>query len=479
MRILLTTHGFPPESIGGVELSVRELALGLVRRGHDVLVASGTLGRSSKPECAEMTRETAGEPGSARVAVVRIARPDLYFDHWHKSLSAAASRAFRDLLLEFRPEVVHVHHWLRLSRDLVLTAAREGIPSVVSLHDAWASCPIVFRVRPDTREACDVPVGPHPCIACAGRVPPRTPWVPTESAYMMLAERQRDIARELELARTVIVPSAAHGRALERMLGRDELSLGVEVLAPLTSQVAMPTERTTVPAAPGTLQLVSWSQIARHKGVDLLIDAFLAARAELRGEVLLELDLHGAPADPAFEAQERARTANFPVRWRGAFQASELEQAIDRRAQVFIHGTRAQESYGLTVDEAARLGLALLLPDAPVFRERCDGAAQFYTAGSAASLAREIVRLARDGAALAQAREAAAHWVRGLPSNTAILAGHERVYAKAVALGAPEVPVAAWFDERMSTQATLLWDSALARHDASALGFAPPPSNGP
>ena len=67
---------------------------------------------------------------------------------------------------------------------------------------------------------------------------PRTPWIPRESAYLLLSERQRDIGRELDLARVRIAPSREHARALERELGRATDSLPVEIVAPLVNTYA-------------------------------------------------------------------------------------------------------------------------------------------------------------------------------------------------------------------------------------------------
>ncbi len=481
MKVLLAAHGFPPQQVGGVELSVSSLATLLARRGHSVRVVSGSLQRSAHADAAEVQHETQVGPLGERIEVARIARPDLYFDHWHKSLSAAASRAFRDLLREMRPDVVHVHHWLRLSRDLVLVAAREKIPSVVTLHDAWTSCPIVFRVRPDTQRACDAPVGPHPCIACAARVPPRTPWIPRESSYLMLAERQRDIGRELDLARVRIAPSREHARALERSLGRAEDSLAVEIVSPLAAADAVPLRARPQPGgvAEAGLHVACWSQVSRLKGSDLMLQAFLAAHAELGPDLSLRLDIHGPAADPEFAAQLRAQAGSAPVRFGGAFQAAELENCIDPRAQLFVHTSRAHESYGLSIDEAARLGLALLLPDAPVFVERCGGSARFYASGNEASLKAQLVRLARDPADLLRARAAATEWAGRLPSPDSIAARHEEIYARAIAAAAPSVAQPSWFDERMAHEATQAWDRALSQCSADALGFASPKLPGP
>ena len=181
MKVLLALHGYPPELVGGTESAVQALARGLLQRGHDVCVAAGSVQQSSS---FRTTRETQADG----VRVVRLHRADLYFDHWQKSFSADVSAAFAALLAEERPDVVHVHHWIRMSRDLVAVAARAGVPAVVTLHDYWATCLVTFRVRPDTQDACDAHLAPSPCLACAALVPPRTPWRSREQQMLALFE---------------------------------------------------------------------------------------------------------------------------------------------------------------------------------------------------------------------------------------------------------------------------------------------------
>jgi glycosyltransferase involved in cell wall biosynthesis len=142
-------------------------------------------------------------------------------EHWQRSASASVHAALRALLRAERPDVVHVHHWRSLTRDLVFAAAREGVPAVVSLHDVWATCLIGTRILPRTGAACDAVLGAHPCIACA----PRTPWVPIEAQYMSFAEHRADVVRELRLARAVLVQDRARAAEIRRFLGEDGASL--------------------------------------------------------------------------------------------------------------------------------------------------------------------------------------------------------------------------------------------------------------
>jgi len=48
-----------------------------------------------------------------------------------------------------RPDVAHVHHWFNLGNDLVAMLESLNVPSIVTLHDAYAACARFFMVRPD------------------------------------------------------------------------------------------------------------------------------------------------------------------------------------------------------------------------------------------------------------------------------------------------------------------------------------------
>src|SRR4051794_9790720 len=122
MRVLLVVHGLPPELHGGTENAVVTLAGALADLGHTVTILAGSNAHAGswRSEESEQAR-----PGAERgLRLVRLQRDDLYYEHWQKALHPGVSAAFRELLARERPDVVHVHHWVRLSRDLVATAAQ-------------------------------------------------------------------------------------------------------------------------------------------------------------------------------------------------------------------------------------------------------------------------------------------------------------------------------------------------------------------
>lgn len=461
MKVLLAVHGYPPELVGGTELAARALAEGLAAAGHEVLVLAGSFAGRREGEVSLV--EEPSSPGAPRV--LRLSRPDLHLDHWHKSLGVRASACVRELLERERPDLLHLLHWLRLSRDLVATAARAGVPAVVSLNDAFVSCPLVHRVDPRTRTACERPLGPLACVPCAGSHPPLTPWVPQEEAFLRLAERGRDLERELRLARAVLAPTRAFGERQLALAGLEGLS--VEPAPPAAPPLL---ERPVAPAPPGEgrpLVLGAWGRLSELKGTDLLLEA-------LDGLEGVELRLAGAEDRPGFLEQLRARHPGVRVGWSGPYRASELAGLPVAGAHAMVSASRAPESFGLVLDEARALGMPALLPDAGAFAERGgeERGAPLHAAGEAAGLRASILRL-RDEPGRLEALRAA---VPPPTSADAVLAAHLGAYERATAAGAPEVPALDWYEERMAAFAEEEWDRRCALHDPAELGLGPAPT---
>jgi len=212
---------------------VRALARALASLGHQVCMFAASAG--------------AVEERDGPVRVFRVARADAHPEHWHKSSSVSVARAWREFLARERPDVVHVFHWLGLTRELVYLAACARVPAVVSLRDMWTSCVLVDRRLPDTGAACAVRAGPTPCVACAARVPPRVSWVDRSAQYVLFAERQRDVARELALAHGVFARDAAHASECRTFLGDAASALAIGVL-PLPDEHASAPENSRLAA---------------------------------------------------------------------------------------------------------------------------------------------------------------------------------------------------------------------------------------
>src|SRR5262245_13206352 len=152
MRLLQLVHGFAPEFVGGTERFVQDLCLSLQERGHQVSVLAGSGKLSTRGPRIDRT-----EVGS--LEVYRLSRFERPIDHWFASDSPGAARIIGRMVKDLRPDLVHLHHWKRLSRSAVRICRGLGVPVVVTLHDLWASCPRAYRLKgPGGDEFCELPL---------------------------------------------------------------------------------------------------------------------------------------------------------------------------------------------------------------------------------------------------------------------------------------------------------------------------------
>lgn len=372
MKILQVVHCFPPQPVGGTERVALGLARGLAARGHELSVLSGSL---------EWDRGFRAEQELFEgIPVFRISRDDPWFDRWDNGYHPDVERLFRERLRALKPDLVHVHHWIRLTRNLVQVCREENIPAAVQLHDFHATCPRTFRIRPNGR-FCTLPPGRTPCLPCVER----WPFQGDAEVAAHLEHYLRDLLAELRGAHLRLAPSAAHAAALASfLLGEagpiDLLPPGREVeLAPLR-----PRQR-----KPGTLALAHWGNLYDLKGTLLLLEALAIARerADLRLTVL------GGAMEESFGAKLEARLAGLPATWTGAYDPKDLE-ALEADAAVFP--SLCHESYGLVLDEAFMLGLPVVVSALGALPERAGGAGLVVPPGDARALADALVRLATE-----------------------------------------------------------------------------------
>lgn len=465
MKILCAVHRDPwCADAGGVERVVARLAQGLARRGHELLVVCGSLEAGSD---GLERRRVEFDGGSAELCTIR--RADLHHDHWQKSLSARAGRRFEDLVAAERPQVVHVHHWLRLSRDLVLRAARAGAPAAVTLHDHHLSCPLTFRVRPDGNAPCESKSGVVPCVACADSLPPKAHWLPTEARWTEFSLRRHDLVREARLARVLLAPSPEHAAQLRRHLAPELDPLAFEVLPhPSPALPRLPPADTS----DGVLRVAVCGRLAREKGVDVLFDAYDAAAAR----AAIELHLLGAAGDAASAERYARRAAVHGARvvLHGAYEAGRLaSHPALARCHLAVLPSIAAESHGLVLDELLQLGRPCLVSALPAYAARAQAGCLAFAPGDAQQLARLLVELAQDPRRVARLAAELPPARDPLAEEEAWLARHEALYGRCLEAGAPPTPAGgeAWYEERMRTFAETQWDAALSRSTRAQLGY--------
>jgi glycosyltransferase involved in cell wall biosynthesis len=198
MRILHAGPAYHPEGPGGIEVYLASLCRQQRAAGHDPVVLTG---------CAEAWPRVGLEEAQVDgCRVLRVHRDDLFFHHYAKAFHPGVEDLFDRVLSDERPDLVHVHHWLRLTCNLVEIAGRRGVPAVVTLHDTYASCPRCWRIDRDLA-ACSRELGVAACLPCVPR------WgcesddeIATGIELFRAAHRH-----ELTAARAVLAPSRALG----------------------------------------------------------------------------------------------------------------------------------------------------------------------------------------------------------------------------------------------------------------------------
>lgn len=370
MKILHCVHGFPPEFEGGTELYLLGLVRSLAAMGHDSVVLAGS-GETSREDAIE--RET-----HDGVTVLRLRRSGNFHEEWSESYAPAVERLVDGVLREERPDIVHVHHWQRLTRNLVDRARRAGVPAVVTFHDLWSTCGREFRLRDGAY--CDVRVLETDCEHCVRRFG----WQGDHEIKRLLAAYRDDLAEELRLAAVLTAPTAAHARRVEFLHGLPRgrvrpVTLGaIRTLSPVTGN-----DPGSGRFPDGPLRIGHWAHMNHVKGSHLVLEA-----AALIGEPeRFELHLYGPFVTPSYEARMRALAVDLPVTFHGAFGPADLERA---RLDLAVVPSVTPESFSYVIDEAFDLGLPALVSDLGALPERVGEAGAAFEAGSPGSLAARL-----------------------------------------------------------------------------------------
>jgi glycosyltransferase involved in cell wall biosynthesis len=330
VKILVLSNLYPPDFIGGYEIACSQVVDALRRRGHDVRVLT-TAPRTPVADVPHVERR------------LQLTEESNWYttDLWTNPLGARLRDAESRFVNAF-----NVH---------VLTTALE-------------------EFGPDVVYVCNViGVGGLGLMACLQYL--RVPWVwqlgdnvpgilcgLSHGTFPALAD---EFSRQIRghfivVSRQLIEQIEAYGVTLHG---------AVEVIPNwiIGGRVA---GRTSFYRG-GTLRIMSAGQVARHKGIDTLIEA--AARLRDSGRADCASDIFGKIYSPHFAEAIRERDLGEHVTLMGVRPQSELMDLYSRY-DVFAFPTMEREPFGLVPLEAAARGCV------PVITRRC-GIAEWLVHG--------------------------------------------------------------------------------------------------
>jgi glycosyltransferase involved in cell wall biosynthesis len=365
MKVALFVHCFFPEHFYGTETYTFDVARNLLTMGHEVVVVSGTFPNERGAEI-PITRYTYSDVPVYRLGQARS--PTHFRESYYRPAMAAPLRAALD---EIRPDIVHVTHLLNHTAVLLETAAELGIPTIATLTDFFGIC------HNKLLQATDESLCPGPdrdrinCIACllkerlgnrsnSLRALTRKPWPhlaasvlrrldlgPYVGAIGDTVARPSMLMGLYRLYRVAIAPTnflAAAYKENGLIVPLQVQRFGVDVeRLPKTSQPDHP------------LRLGYIGQLASHKGVDLLVDAFARLAP---GAATLDIFGSGAPGC----VENLRRRASAGVSYRGTFPSAEMA-AVLADLDVLVIPSRWHENSPLVLLAALASGTPVVVAD--------------------------------------------------------------------------------------------------------------------
>jgi glycosyltransferase involved in cell wall biosynthesis len=407
MKVLQFVHGYPPELIGGTELYTQALGQRLIARGHTCIVVAG-----SNWDCPEASIAVGEDRG---VVIARLIGLPRRMGFRPSAYDPIAEALVRKLLDFWRPDVVHLQHWRRLTDNLVAICREFEIPAVVTLHDQWIACSRHHRVRLDEVFCAD---RTPPCASCVDR----DPWQPIDEIEQELEFRQQTLERELQLADRLLVPSQAQRIFLQQIV---PLPLDRLEVVPLGSPVRGPWPTGSpdpgLPDAP--LKVGYWGYLSPEKGVHLLLEAARLVSSSSG----VEWHLYGPMAEPAYQERLNRLANGLPVIFHGEYDSRDLRSA---GLDLAVFPSLCWETYSFVLDEAFQIGLPVIVPNRGAFCERVGDAGLLFEYGDGRDLANKIETLLVNPSALTRLKRAAA--AAGVTSMDDHATQLEKIYQEVV-----------------------------------------------
>ncbi len=192
LRILSANIFFAPQSFGGATIVAQEMAARLhASDGVEVCVFTSRPAIADRPPSL-LRYDTNGIPVFATTLsasgdqVVQLDNP-------------AITATFGQVLDALRPDVVHAHSIQGFGASILRLCQERGIPTVITLHDAWWLCDRQFMVRGDNRYCFQTTIDLKVCQNCLPHA-------------RHLEDRMRIMLGVLRNASLLLSPSESHRR---------------------------------------------------------------------------------------------------------------------------------------------------------------------------------------------------------------------------------------------------------------------------
>ncbi len=399
MKITLPVHHFPPHYSAGAELYAFRLARWLIAHGHEVEVVCVEAIDQGRPAELHATEDRYQGITVWRLAFNLIEAPERLRWNYDNPLLGTW---FADYLRRAQPDLAHFQAGYLIGLAPLAAAHAASVPTVLTLHDYWFLCPRVTLLRGDGTLCTNIPNNPAGCAWCqrlerrSYRLPDRlsggmlgtiAQTIALRDERTVIADRRAQLLPALALPDAVIAPSHFLAERFAPFVPAERLHIARYGLD-LT-----PFQQPHRHGASETLRVGYIGQIAQHKGVHLLIDAF---RRLQTGDQPAELHIYGGlDAQPHYVDSVRRLAGNDPrIQLHGRFPNADVASIL-AELDVVVVPSIWYENSPLAIMEAQAAGTpvvtAALGGMAELVRDGVDGL--HFQPADAADLARALQRL--------------------------------------------------------------------------------------
>ena len=353
MKVLLVVHQFFPKYYYGTETYTLQLAKGLIGLGHDVVIFSGD------PQLPVPSETEVGSIDFEGLRVYNIGSAPCRLETFRSSYCRPeVEPIFKKVLKMECPNIVHFTHLAHLGSNLIASAKSQGLLCVMSFTDFYGVCWAGNMMRVD-RVACSGPgKGSLNCVAdhLLQHGPVARNTLLSRLGHRVLRTSSPFWYRIFRAAVPFVLPGAKTilKSLEERPLIHETFSkladhfiLSTEFLQKVYVEKGFPSGRMSqltygvpqpsVEEAKGLearydlpfgkdrpIRFGFIGQIAKHKGVDLLVDGFLAA-----APAHAELRIYGKLGEDPFSKGLKERAANEErVTFCGIFDSARVYDVI-------------------------------------------------------------------------------------------------------------------------------------------------------
>lgn len=195
MKILLVVHTFLPKYVGGTEVCTYELAKKFTSLGHEVIIfCTDPLSHNIQLQVIESYY--------CGIKIYTVPKNISKYKNFSNTyLENRVISPFNNLLTEFKPNIIHYHHFMHLSIEMADLGKKLKIPQILTLHDFWFQC--LTHQRITTRGKLCKSFSEEKCSRCLSDIMNSGPLTNTTFSFKDYMENDHKCKYLLDIAKKV------------------------------------------------------------------------------------------------------------------------------------------------------------------------------------------------------------------------------------------------------------------------------------